>query len=84
MNQNNQKLFVDYLLCDTTQVRTVVKIAYELDVGLMVLFKSILLSKEHKLQLLKQMKHTLLDGDLVEDVCRHYQAHIVSRSETLS
>ena len=71
MSQNNQKPFVDYLLSDTTQVRTVVKIADELDVCPMVLFKFILLPKEHKLKILEQIKQALLEGDEVEDVSRH-------------
>ena len=55
MNQNRPKLFVDYLLSDATQVRTVVKIADEIDVCPMVIFKFILLSKEHKLKILEQI-----------------------------
>ena len=45
MNQNYQKPFVDYLLSDSIKVRTVMKIADELDMCPIVLFKFSLLSK---------------------------------------
>ena len=84
MNQNQSKPFVDYLLSDATQIRTVVKIADELDVCPMVLFKFILLPRDHKLQVLEQIRQVFLEGDLVEDVYRDYQAHINARSRILS
>ena len=65
MNPGTNKPFVDYLLSDATQVRTVVKIADELDVYPMDLFRFILLQKEHKLMILEQNKQVLLDGDEV-------------------
>lgn len=73
MNPGNNKLFAHYMLSDSTQVRTVAKIANELDVCPMVLFKFILLPSDHKLKALEQIKQTLLEGDLLEgDVCRDY------------
>ncbi len=72
MNQNNQKPFVDYLLSDSTQVKTVVKIADELDVCPMVLFKFILLPRDNKLKVLEQIKQALIEGDEREDARRHY------------
>ena len=72
MSQNNQKPFVDYLLSDSTQVRTVVKIADELDVCPMVLFKFILLPRDHKMKALEQIKQALHEGDEVEDDRRDY------------
>jgi len=72
------------MLSDSTQVRTVVKIADELDVCPIVLFKFILLSKEHKLKILEQIKQALLEGDEVEDVYRLNQANIDARDGMMS
>jgi hypothetical protein len=84
MNQNNKKPIVDYLLSDATQVRTVVKIADELDVCPMDLFKFILLPKDHKLKIVEQIKMTLIEGDEVEDVYRLNQANIDARDGMMS
>ena len=84
MNQNNPKPFVHYLLSDSTQVRTVVKIADELDVCPIVLFKFILLPRDHKLKILEQIKQTLIEGDLVDNAYRHYHTQVDARSRILS
>jgi hypothetical protein len=84
MNQNNKKPIVDYLLSDATQVRTVVKIADELDVCPMDLFKFILLPKDHKLKIVEQIKMTLIEGDEVEDVYQLNQANIDARDGMMS
>lgn len=81
MSQNPKKPFVDYLLSNTTQVKTVVKIADELDVCPMISFKFILLLRDHNIRILEQIKQTLIEGDQIEDdVCRHYQVYIDTRS----
>jgi hypothetical protein len=52
----------------------------------MIIFKFIiLLSKEHKLKILEQIRQALIEGDeLVDDVCRDYQAYAVTRSGVMS
>jgi len=54
VNLGTPKPFVDYMLSNATQVRTVVKIADEIDVCPMVLFKFILLTRDHKLKILEK------------------------------
>ena len=72
MGQNNPKPLAYYLLSDATQVRTIVMIADELDVCPIVLFKFILLPRDHKLKMPEQIRQALVESDEVEDVYRDY------------